>query len=216
MSKLIRHHRFFKKFTKTAIATLIVLFSLNSFAFLGVHETAELLPAGLNRVGIIPQLYVANGGGIEAAFFLDLSLAENLNSRIEVGSGVTDFWVAGSVKWIPYPDHDKQPALGLRGKLIYAREKNVNFYNTQLTPMLSKKVQTANGLFIPYAGLPITFIYQSSTQNFRAEQFCFGSEWVINQDFQVGAEFEMSLNNAINTISAYLNFQFDEKIGFKK
>lgn len=216
MNKLIRQLRVFRKFTPTSALTFTFLFSLNSFAFLGLHETAELIPAGQNRIGLIPQLYVANGGGLETGFFLDIHTGEDLNSRFEVGSGITDFWAAGSIKWIPYPDHDKQPAIGLRGKFIFAREKNVNFYNTQLAPMLSKKVQTANGLFIAYAGLPVTFVYEKSTNNFMASQLCFGSEWVINKDFQVGAEFEMSLNNATNTLSAHLNFQFDEKIGFKK
>lgn len=213
MNIIIRQLRDFTRFT---IISFTLLFSLSSFGFLGLHETAELIPAGQNRIGLIPQLYVANGGGLETAFFLDIFTGQDLNSRFEVGSGVTDFWAAGSLKWVPYPDFEKQPALGVRGKFIFAREKNVNFYNTQIAPMLSKKVQTKKGLFIAYAGLPVTFIYEKSTNNFMASQLCFGSEWVINKDFQVGAEFEMSLNNATNTLSAHLNFQFDEKIGFKK
>lgn len=216
MNKLIRQLRVFKKITPLLALSFTFLLSLNTFAFLGLHETAELIPAGQNRVGIIPQLYVANGGGLDAAFFLDMQTGVDLNSRFEVGSGVNDFWAAGSLKWVPYPDHEKQPAIGIRGKFIFAREQSRNFYNTQIAPMLSKKVQTANGLFVAYAGLPVTFIYEKSTNNFMASQFCFGTEWVINKDFQVGAEFEMSLNNATNTLSAYLNFQFDEKIGFKK
>jgi hypothetical protein len=216
MNKLIRQLRDLNKLTHFTIITLTLIYSLSSFGFLGLHETAELIPTGQNRIGIIPQLYVANGGGLDTAFFLDIFAGQDLNSRFEVGSGVNDFWAAGSIKWIPYPDYEKQPAMGLRGKFIFVREQNRSFYNTQLAPMLSKKVQTTQGLLIAYTGLPVTFIYEKNTNNFMVSQFCFGSEWVISKDFQMGAEFEMSLNNATNTLSAYLNFQFDEKIGFKK
>jgi hypothetical protein len=191
-------------------------FTSHSFAFLGVNETAELIPAGQYRVGYIPQNYLGNGGGLENGMFLDIPIDQDINSRVELGFGVTDFWASGSIKWIPIPDYQNQPAMGLRGKIILAREMTDSFFNTQITPMLSKKYKTDRGTFIPYTGLPITLIYENSTKNTNTTQFCFGSEWVVSPKFQMGAEIDLSISGDTNMLSLYFNFQFDERIGFKK
>ena len=193
-----------------------LLFSLPAKAFLGVNETAEVLSSGQYRVGYIPQNYLGNGGGLEHGAFLDMPIDRDINSRIELGFGVTDFWAAGSIKWVPIPDFQKQPAMGLRGKIILAREQTNSFFNTQITPMLSKKYQTARGTFIPYAGFPITFIYENSTNNTNTTQMCFGTEWVVSPKFQMGGELDISVSGDTNMLSLYFSFQFDERIGFKK
>jgi hypothetical protein len=150
-------------------------------------------------------------------------VTDSVNSRFEIGSGVSDFWAAASAKWVPYPDYQNQPAMGVRGKLIYMRDADTNFYDTQISPVISKRYVTDKGTFIPYAGLPITYIFEKSTSNFTISKLCFGTEWVSNSAFQAGAELALDLYNGgsaytytASTLSLFFNFQFDERIGFKK
>lgn len=216
MKTKVTHQSFFHLVAVTALSVIFFLAPLKAKAFLGINETAEIIPDDRYKVGVIPQLYLGNGGGTEVGMFFDMFVANDINSRFEIGSGVTDFWAAASAKWVPYPDYDKQPAIGIRGKFIYARELNANFYNTQLALIVSKKFHNRVGQFIPYAGVPITFVYEKNTNNFMASQLVLGSEWVINKDFQMGAELDIDLAYTTTAVSAYLAFQFDETIGFKK
>ena len=200
-----------------------ILISKPAKASFGVLETAEILPKGYYRVGLAPQLYLGNGGGLDTSAFLDMNVTSDISSRFELGSGVTDFWASASAKWAPYPDYENQPAMGLRGQFTYLRDNNVSFYNTQITPIISKKYQTSRGLFIPYAGVPFTLIYEKNTNNFMISKLCLGSEWEVTNAFQTGAELSLDLYNGgsaytftATTLSVYLNFVFDETIGFKK
>jgi hypothetical protein len=201
----------------------LISLSQKSNAAFGLLETAEIIPSGIYRVGVAPQLYLGNGGGLDTSAYLDMFVTDSVNSRFEIGSGVSDFWAAASAKWVPYPDYQNQPAMGVRGKLIYMRDADTNFYDTQISPVISKRYVTDKGTFIPYAGLPITYIFEKSTSNFTISKLCFGTEWVSNSAFQAGAELALDLYNGgsaytytASTLSLFFNFQFDERIGFKK
>ena len=216
MNTKVTHPRFIHLYTVTCLILAFFLTPLKAQAFLGLNETAEIIPDDRYKVGVIPQLYMGKGGGTEVGVFFDMFVADDINSRFEIGSGVTDFWASGSAKWVPFPDYEKQPAIGFRGKFIYARELNANFYNSQLAVLVSKKFRNRVGEFIPYAGVPVTFIYEKNTNNFMASQLVLGSEWVLNKEFQMGAELDIDLAYTTTALSMYLSFQFDDNIGFKK
>lgn len=212
-------------FILNCFIVFLLCLPISVHAFLGLNETAEILPTGQYRVGIIPvyyigqsnrDFYVGQGSRSDFAAFLDFNLEQDINARVSVGSGTTDFWASSSVKWVPFPDYQNQPALGLKGSLIYLREENINFYNTQITPLVSKKFESTYGLLIPYLGLPITFIYEKSTNNFTAMQMAIGTDWVYKKEFQVGVELDMDLAKTVTTLSIHLNFEFDETKGFIK
>jgi hypothetical protein len=194
-------------------------------AFLGLHESAEIIPAGHYRVGVIPQFYVGSNpsdfytgreNSSDFGAFLDMNLAPDVNARAVLGTGTTDFWAAGYVKWVPYPDYQNQPAIGLRGGLIYVREGNSNFYNTQITPIFSKKYETTSGVLTPYVGVPVTFVFEKTSNNFTALQMAIGTDWDFQKDSQVGVELNMDLAKTTTTLSLHLNLEFDETKGFKK
>ncbi|MGZ3691740.1 MAG: hypothetical protein ACXVAX_09560 [Pseudobdellovibrio sp.] len=210
-------------FSKTSILFVVLGLSLTAHASFNVLETAEILPAGQNRIGFAPQLYLGNGGGLDTSAYLDIPVDRDMNARFELASGTTDFWASGALKWVPYPDYEKQPAIGVKAQFMVMRDNNSNFYNTQITPLVSKKYQSKIGQIIPYAGLPMTLVYNTSTNNFIMTKLCIGSEWTNRPDFQTGIELGIDLYNGstsdtytASTLSVYFNFQFDEKIGFKK
>jgi len=218
MNKIVSHLR-----NSLQIFVITSFLSSPVFAAFGLLETAEIIPAGVYRVGAAPQLYLGNGGGVDDSAFLDFNVGESINSRLEIGSGVSDFWASAAAKFVPYPDYQNQPAMGIRGKVIYMRESDTNFYNTQIAPIFSKKYSSERGEFISYAGLLISFIFENSSNNFTISKLCLGSEWVLNPAAHAGVELAMDLYNGgstytytASTLSLFFNFQFDERIGFKK
>lgn len=200
-----------------ALVFIFVFSSNHAFAYLELNETAELLTDDSHyRLGFFPQLYLENGGGTNFGAFLDMYVAEALNSRFTLGGGATDFWASGSLKWVPFPDYHEQPALGFRGAFTYALNKNVSSYNTQITPIVSKMIETKFGKLNPYLGLPVTWVYINSTTSVTAIQLIAGAEWQQSADFQMGGELEMNMQHSTPAISLYFNFPFDEKTGFKR
>ena len=196
------------------IVSSVLLLSRPSFAYLSVSETAELIKEGDYRIGVIPQLILSSGGGSNLGVFFDMPVEDDINSRFIIGGGSTDFYASASVKWVPYPDYERQPAIGLRGALTYARDGVANFYNLQATPIISKNVDTQWGKMIPYVGLPVTIVH--STISATLIQFVVGSEWVDRKDFQIGGEFDFNLSNTNTALTLHFNFPFDGNTGFRK
>lgn len=217
-----------KKYFKQPLIKILIVFvsafilTQVSFAYISVSETAEILKTDHYRLGVIPQVLLSNSTGSNSSnigVFMDLPVENDINTRFIIGSGHTSFWTSASVKWVPYPDYDKQPAMGLRGALIYARDERVDFYNIQLTPLISKIVQTEEwGTMTPYVGVPVTVVHHGSSSE-TVMQFAIGSEWNERQDFQVGAEFDLNLsdtNITSNSLTFHINFPFDGNVGFRK
>lgn len=207
-----------KKIITTVIAIIfcaISLMSQASFAYLSLSETAELIKKEHFRVGVASQLLLTNGGGANYGAFFDMPVDDEMNARFTLGTGSTDFWTSGSVKWVPYPDYKKQPAMGVRGAIFYARDATLNFYDIQITPIISKIVDTQWGKLNPYIGLPVTLIF-NNTGNITAMQFVIGSEWIDKPSFQVGAELGLNLSNSTSAITMHINFPFDGNLGFRQ
>ncbi len=217
-----------KLFTKnTAIIGFIFLtafvLSRPSVAYMTVNETAEILPEGFFKFGVAPQLKITDEAGINVAVYFDSHLVDDVNFRLELGTGITNFWTQASLKWVPFPDVDRQPAMGVRGAVIYARDENRrekgapqrDFYSVQITPIISKIADTSYGKMIPFAALPITFI-NTKNDTFTATQFAVGAEWFSHSDIHFGAEFDMNLNNSSTSISSFISFPFDNTIGYKR
>ena len=191
------------------------------FAFQTIGETAELLPEGYYKLGVSPQLIVSEGGGFNIGAFYDMYLVDGINGRVELGGGKTDFWTTASVKWVPIPDIERQPAAGLRTAVTIARHDDINFYNIQIAPIVSKKADTRYGEMVPYLALPITFVNANkdlnATSKSRTEtQFAIGAEWFQDKEMNYGAEFNLNLNNSFSSVSAFISFPFDGSIGYKK
>jgi hypothetical protein len=201
---------------KQLLAALLILFFLTpGFAYLSLAETAEIIPEGHYRIGLIPEIILARGRTVDVGAFLDIPIHDSLSSRFIIGSGDTSFYTGGSLKWTPFPDIDKQPAIGFKTSFVYARTSSVSLYNYQVSPLISKIVKTEQGTLIPYVGIPVTLIYANST-NKTAAQFTVGTEWVYNKDIQFGGELNLNLSETESSLVAYINFLFNGKTGFLK
>lgn len=186
-------------------------------AYLSLGESGELIPAGTYQVGAAPQLVTNDDGGFNISAFLDAAWTDSLSSRFLLGAGEIDFFVSGSAKYIPFPDVARQPAMGIKLSLWYAREGSSNINTIQLAPLISKKYQTEYGLIVPYAAYGISN-YTVSGHSKTGDQFFIGSDWkspdLENVNFT--GEIAWSLKDSTSSISVFASLPFDDKKGFGK
>jgi hypothetical protein len=192
---------------------LLVGATSGASAYLTVNETAEILPQNSYRLGVAPQLLLSSGGGLNVGVFADTGVFQDADARIAFGAGTTDFWTMATLKWSPIPDVGRQPAMGIRTGLGYARDESKDYTQIQLAPIFSKTASTRWGKMVPYASIPITWIKYSSTSEV-ASQFTLGSEWYLYEDKPFGAELNLNMNNSVSSLSVYFSFPFDSSTGY--
>ena len=134
-----------------------------------------------------------------------------------MGGGSVDFNAFASVKWMPFPDVDKQPAMGLRVGAGVARDEDQNILQLQVAPMVSKKFDTDYGMSVPYLAVPFTFV-NTKDDNFVATNLTVGSEFHYHEwkDVTLGGEVGLDLNKSWTYLSVFATFPFDSAKGFGK
>jgi hypothetical protein len=193
-----------------------LLTSTTQASYLSLGESGEQIPGGTFQVGLAPQAVTNGDRGFNMAAFLDAAWTDSFSSRFLVGAGDIDFYVSGSGKFVPFPDVARQPAIGIKLNLWYAREGASNINTIQLAPLVSKKYENDYGLFVPYAAYGISNTNASGhTQN--GEQFFFGTDWK-NPTFgnlNLTGEVAASLKDSVSSISVFASFPFDDKNGIR-
>jgi len=194
------------------LSTLLV--SSSSFAYLTISETAELPPATYYQLGFEPQFMTNKGGGTNASVFFDAPFTDSTAGRLWLGAGVIDFNVGATVKYVPFPDVESQPGIGFRAGGFFARKDSENFLTLQFAPIFSKKVDTDNGLFTPYAAVALNMT-NTKERNFTGSQVVFGSEFkspeIPKMYFGLEAGFELA--DSYSYFSGTVTFPFDSSKG---
>lgn len=203
------------KFAKYFVLGLFL--SSTSHAYLSMAESGELVPSGKYQVGVEPQILTNKGGGANFNVFFDAPLSESSSARLSMGGGAVDFNAFASVKWMPFPDVDNQPAMGLRAGAGMARDEGENLLQLQIAPLLSKKFDTEYGLTVPYFAVPFTFL-NTKEENVVASNLVIGSEY-HHPDWTtvtLGGEVGFDMNKSYSYISIFATFPFDSAQGFGK
>ncbi|WP_253720933.1 hypothetical protein [Bdellovibrio bacteriovorus] len=205
----------FMKFAKYFVLGLFL--SSSAHAYLSIAESGELLAPGKYQVGVEPQLLTNKGNGANFNVFFDTAINESMSGRISMGAGAVDFNAFASAKWIPIPDVDNQPAMGLRFGAGIARDEDENLIQLQLAPMLSKKFDTEYGMSVPYFSIPFTFL-NTKEENYVASNLAIGTEfhYVDWNQVTLGAELGLELNKSYSYISIFATFPFESHKGFGK
>lgn len=206
------------KILKVSIVFLTALIlSRTSMAYLSIGETAEVLPEGYYKFGLQPQLVVSDGGGFNMGAYIDANLQNGIDGRLEIGGGETEFWTAGTVKWVPIPDVDRQPAVGFRGGLSFARDGGSDATHLLLAPIISKKADTRYGEMVPFIALPLSVpVINTKKSSATGVQLAVGAEWFQNKDVNYGIELDLNLSKSFSAVSAFISFPFDGAVGYKK
>ncbi len=194
----------------------LLIHSTPAWAYLSVGESGEIQKVGSNQFGIEPQILGNEGGGVNIGAFLDMPLREDVSTRFSLGAGKIDFHAGAAVKWIPFPDIDQQPAMGLKAAAWYARQSSINVWTFQIAPLFSKKFDSDAGLFIPYAAIPVNFV-TSTEKSVTGTQFTLGTEFYPKDvtTMHFSSEIALNLKDSYSFISGSVVLPFDTEKGFQ-
>jgi len=154
-------------------AICLFLISTTSHAYMSHMTTGDILQK--NQVQALGYLEFWRGGAnINAR--ASVGLNDSLQGDLEVSAGDIDFMVSAMAKWVPIPDYQKQPALGIRGGITYLDTGRYTQTSFSATPFASKAIESPHGKFSPYFGIPIA-LNTNSDDTFLTTRAIVGMEW---------------------------------------
>jgi hypothetical protein len=184
------------------------LSSVTANAYYTVQDTGELIPEGYYAAGAELQFMTSPDSGANFIGRFDGAFDNEINYRGYVGFGERDFQIGGNLKWVPFPDVDKQPAIGfVVGPLIAAYDSHTELA-VRAYPLISKKIKTENkGDFVPYGALPVLFrTYNDDSDS--GMQLVIGSKY-IHPDYQgvhAYAELGFKIDDSVAYVSVGATF----------
>lgn len=133
-----------------------MLWASPSQAYYETLTTGNLLERGQYAATGSGQFITSGDDGFNVVGMLDSGLTADSNLRAVVGFGTTDFHLGGYYKWVPIPDVDNQPAVGIMGGVVYARHEQFDELSLRFHPLISKAFEVEVGDITPYASLPFS------------------------------------------------------------
>lgn len=187
-----------------------LLMSRLASAYIIMAESGELVEPGKSTLGFFPQFILSDGGAFNFVSFVDTGLTESTSMRLQLSAGDTDIAGGASFKWVPIPDYQNQPAIGLKLGAFLGREGDSNFSHFQVAPLLSKKQSTDYGLFIPYGAIQWSNLYISG-ENLRSLQLVAGTEYVHDDtNLKFGAELALEAKDASTYLGVWITVPFED------
>jgi hypothetical protein len=194
-----------------AIVALLLL-APHAQAYNSILQTGDLVDPGAFQAALAPQIVLNRYDGVNVDALLDVGLdnASSARGLIGVGDGV-DFEVGALYKNIPFPDTDRQPAIGGEAGVIFARTKGKTEVDLRFNPLLSKKFQTEIGDVSPYASIPIGINFRDGS-TLVPIQLAAGSELRLlsTPNLSFYAEAAINLHDAFGYIGGAIAWRFDE------
>lgn len=198
------------------ILALGLLAPTGAFAYFSTIDTGELIAPRHYQLSFEPQLMLSSYQGIDSnrangVFRFDTGVDQDSALRGIVGFGAVDFQIGGMYKYVPFPDTEKQPAIGFDAGAILARVNGNTEFNLRFHPLISKKFATEIGDVIPYASLPLGLTIRSS-QTVVMMQIAGGSELrLLNApNLSLFAELGINLSQSISYLSIAGAWRFDD------
>lgn len=196
----------------------ILLFFLPNFVFanyLSIGESGEVINADSYRLGGTFQSSTAGNGGLNLGGFVDTGWTDDMSSRFLFGVGSLDFHVGASLKYVPFPDYENQPAIGVRSAFWVARIDSTSVTTLQIAPLVSKVIRISEGNLVSYFAIPVNFTFYSNKSS-TGSQFTIGSEYSHPKihNVQFAAELSLNLSKSESGFLILASIPFDNKSGF--
>ena len=198
-----------------SLTSTLFLFSIlasPAHAYNSVLQTGDLVEPGSLQVALAPQITLTRYDGLSADALLDVGIdnASSARGLIGVGNGI-DFEVGGLYKYIPFPDTERQPAIGGELGVVFARTRGKSELDFRFNPLVSKKLETEVGDFTPYASIPFTISFRDG-ETLVPIQLALGTELRLLSTPRLSflAETGLNLHDAFGYISGAVAWRFDE------
>lgn len=200
--------------------TLGVTLSQNSQAYYSVMDTGDIISTGKYRVVAGPEFILTGQDGVNFSARVDAGVSDSSNIRALVGGGEVDFYAGLFYKYIPIPDYENQPAIGIMGGLTYSRievrNKTMDATTVQIQPIVSKKYDIDYGTITPYGSIPIGARFVDGDVEFPVH-LALGTEYKPEGFNTVSfiTEFGLKMNKSFSYINLGVIFEFDDTEGIK-
>ena len=187
-----------------------------SFGYYTTMDNGEIIKKGQYRIVAEPNVVFNDLQGLNMVAKFDMGFNESSNFRGVLGAGAVGFQTGLLYKWIPIPDFEDQPAIGLLGGFIYARNAGISYLNLRLHPLVSKKFETENGIVIPYVAFPFGVTTSEGKATYPL-QLTVGSEWQPTsfKNISFMGEVGIDLHESYSYIAVAGLLRFDEEQGLK-
>lgn len=201
----------FRTSIRLAIVLISIGFSLKSSAYFSTLDTGELIAPKQYQIMLEPQLVFNRYDGVNLVGRFDTGINESSSIRGILGFGKVDFQIGGMYKYIPFPDTEKQPALGGEVGVILARVSNQTEFSFRFHPLVSKRLETEIGDIVPYASLPLGLTTRPD-KTVVPIQIVGGAELrPLNlRNLSAFAELGLNLSEAFSYISLAAAWRFDD------
>ncbi len=199
------------------LISLALLGFLSSYAhaYYSVMSTGEILPENQYTLMGVSQFVTSDPTGINVSGRFEMGINEDSGFRGQFGVGTTDIFLSGLYKYVPYPDVEGQPAVGMNAGIVYASDAGINEFTIRFEPLVSKKFNMNFGYLIPYASLPIGIQHRTKgrDKNDVAIQIAGGVEIAFEnlKGVRFMPELGVDIDNAPNYFSIGAIFDFDEE-----
>jgi hypothetical protein len=203
----------------TVSLATIGFFAANAQAYFSTIDTGEIIAADQYQISIEPQLVLNRYDGTNAVMRFDTGLDEASSVRGILGFGKVDFELGGMYKYVPFPDLDKQPAIGFEAGAVLARVNGGTEFSLRFHPLISKRFATEVGDLIPYASLPFG-ITSRTDQTVVPIQLGGGAEFrpLNYKNWSFFGELGINLNQSFSYLSLAAAWRFNDSTlsAFKK
>ncbi len=202
-----------------AMTALTALLSTPAFAaYYGVLDNGEVMAKGKYKLTSDAQVLTDNGG-LNIGGTFDMGMDDEFGLRAQLGFGKTDFYAGAFVKWMPIPDIDRQPAMGINIGILYGNDGDYSDMTFLFQPMLSKKIEVENTVFTPYAAAPVGMrMRNADDRNVDDDtkatfQLVVGSQLQVEKwkTLQFMAEIGLDIDNAPGYVSGAAVWYFDSE-----
>lgn len=166
-------------------------------AYYGVLDNGEVQPAGQYKVTTDVQALTKNGG-LNLGGTFDMGFNDEFGVRALLGFGKTDFYAGAMFKWMPIPDLENQPAIGVNLGVVYANDEDIRDMSFRAEPLVSKRLTVEQTVITPYAALPVSVRVRDT------------NSVTVKEDTRMA--FQLVLGSQLQ-IEAYKNLQFIAEIG---
>ena len=196
------------------ITITLALLTQPAFAFFSLMDTGELKREGDYRILGEGQILFDKPEGFNLNSRFSTGLTDDSEMQFEAGVGVIDYYLGAFWKWVPIPDTDDQPAVGVRAGLTFADVSNSSTYGLNVTPMISKAFETDMGNITPFGGV-LLGLQKNVNTSFFSMQISLGVEWSPNEwdypglkDFNFLIEYGIEVDDAFDYLSFGTSYDF--------
>lgn len=195
--------------TKILFILATLFFANFAMAYQSLLSTGDMVqPQQFQVLGYIESIF-DELDGVNANVRGTYGMTDELQGDLELGVGEFDVMLGAFIKWVPIPDYEKQPAIGVRAGISYIDTDRYSQTSISAMPFVSKGVDSPQGRFTPYIGFPLA-VNSNSNDTYFSSRIAFGTEWTHPEQKQIHvvAELGLELSKSFNSLTVGASYDF--------